>query len=449
MKRFIFFLLFGPLLGGLVNTQAQPGPFGFDLAFRVFKPNGQLVTRQDTQVKITPIWDDQSNEDFPDHFEWVTDSTLIYQSVKTPLGGYLPPNLAIQIEYRSDSMKILHVDRHSNLDSIPILDGVYEVPYYRTLLRDFSVSENRVLHGIDWSDFEVSRLRQREYFMLERLPIDRLEGLDKMEWDDWRLIEPVMNDGDSLILTYLPFHILLRSQDGGKNWYVLPMAGRSGYQSNDGENIIYPFEWHDVKQEADNLWVSGVQQFGYHASVQRDSGIFKMHIGIRENDYGWHMLRELEQQYLLDWVKEYNRKIEKVRLTQIYQQEIQLAQSTEMCPLEEGTYQNPNDNRYGCQNCIITPTLELEDGRFTFHNRYRTDENGSGAYVLRGTYSLGDSLIHVNVLEDSYPDRSSAFPYDSNLRTGTYYFTCYDGMLRMFNYEYYLQAIDIKLKKVK
>ena len=104
---YILLLLLLPIL-----AFSQPGPESGTLRFRVFKPNGKVVTSEDRRFEIKPVWDSTAYYDswFARDFKWEEGNYLSFESYPTPVAGGIPKNFRIAIRQGKRKMEIKGVD---------------------------------------------------------------------------------------------------------------------------------------------------------------------------------------------------------------------------------------------------------------------------------------------------------------------------------------------------
>lgn len=138
---FFFFWLTAQTL-----AQAQPGPFGGTLSFRLFHKGKNVA--HDSSYKVTLHYEGLKYRFYKTVLR--DSKRLWFEAEETPVGGILPNDFSICIAHLTDTMQLLGAEKYASmgldLDSVPFLKGRY-------LLPDYFFSNLKVAPGIRMLNF--------------------------------------------------------------------------------------------------------------------------------------------------------------------------------------------------------------------------------------------------------------------------------------------------------
>lgn len=304
-----YLLVIGLFFMASMRGLAQPGAFGGSLRFRLFDPQGRLISPNSVGYQCFSSWDSlaskahssayRNNVRFAHTFTYERDGYWKCRSTPTPAGGFFPPNFTIVVVHGRDTMRIqgpwsIRYKLGTQVDSIPYSPGHYRIPSTYANLVNVRAVGGRISNS-GWDFFRDSAARP-DRITTARLVLPQETGAKpdstascsrllvrhhaaseqahsvEPSWSDVYLAngtqEPklllrhlagtpkLVACAGSRLLVMIDARIILKSENEGATWRV--------YQLRD--EVVT--KWHGYLYQAnelniERLWCEGNQVFAY------------------------------------------------------------------------------------------------------------------------------------------------------------------------------------------
>ncbi|HEX8328308.1 MAG TPA: hypothetical protein VF629_12255 [Hymenobacter sp.] len=321
-RLLLFFIIF--FITSALRGLAQPGPWGGELRFRLFDPQGRLVAPSRSDYRCFPTWRPDTPEELRSHrgqgYDFAPafrqdgrDGYRAYAAVPTPGGGIVPSDFTVNVVHGSDTMRIYGLNAFGaqvlRVDSIPFSPGRFWVPAAYLPLLNVQVEGGRIAN-CGWNFFRNPAARpdrittewlaqplaaagplSDSLFTCPLLTVRRTEGVRQA-----RTYEPgrasvylaagrgrrpklllghlgqLVSAGcaEARLLVQLTDRLVLKTEDGGGTWRVFEVRDR----------ITVP--WHGYLASSDDLyitrlWADGDRVLARGSRNWGASSLFELH----------------------------------------------------------------------------------------------------------------------------------------------------------------------------
>lgn len=273
MKNIVTYILFFFAFFLFKSLHAQPGAYGGELKFKVYKDD-KIVNLSDTKWKV-----DMHNGSFmgqtnpyayPDFYSIIPK--------KTPMGGTVANNFYLELVFGKDTMKVYPPDFKDEkiiLDSIPFKVGTYKIPNHIYNLKQ-TIEQNKAYNYIPrlngtWDLFSNDKFETYKCY---------LEKIKDIEHASRQNMYTTPNEWDKMLTNgrqeFTFRNNVIISTDDGKNYRIYEVKNISE-TTFWGENILGKIHLISLFQEKHTIYALVEKFYGGTNPSGTTYGIYKLH----------------------------------------------------------------------------------------------------------------------------------------------------------------------------